>query len=192
MVILLPRLLETINGWSGGCTCNVKMHADRDYRGFIKVIQRSYLQPARDLFPVPEGPQDYTFPAPLSNSHSPTTSKPKPLSLMANTLVGLITTVFTPPASCLEVITLGADQDYFQESFSLFIGNFNGQYRDKNYLSAAKGCYPTPTSAIDYWANYYYSPAYCPTGYLPACRYTAGDPPLATSVTASLCCASYV
>ncbi|KAF2800598.1 hypothetical protein K505DRAFT_370153 [Melanomma pulvis-pyrius CBS 109.77] len=109
---------------------------------------------------------------------------------MANTLVGPITTVFTPPASCLQVITLGADQDYFQESSSLFIGNFNGQYRDKNYLSAAKDCYPTPTSAIDYWANYYYSPAYCPTGYLPACSYTAGDPPLATHVTASLCCAS--
>lgn len=59
-------------------------------------------------------------------------------------------------------------------------------------MTAAINCYPTPTTSINYYENYYYSPAYCPSGYLLACPYTAGSPLLSSTITASLCCPSYI
>ncbi|KAF2184891.1 hypothetical protein K469DRAFT_750732 [Zopfia rhizophila CBS 207.26] len=107
---------------------------------------------------------------------------------MSSTLIGSVPTLFTPPSSCLNVITSGADPNIYVSSTSLFIGNFNGLYTGDNYLKAASDCYPTSTTGINFWDNYYWSPAYCPQGHTPACSYTAGK--FGDSITASLCCPS--
>ncbi|KAF2661665.1 hypothetical protein K491DRAFT_710510 [Lophiostoma macrostomum CBS 122681] len=109
---------------------------------------------------------------------------------MTNLLMGPVPTQFDPPTTCLQVTTSGSDPKIFSESYSLFIGNFNAYYKQGNWRPQATSCYPSATTSIDFWQNYYYSPAFCPTGYNAVCAYTAGDGTynLPSTVTASVCC----
>ncbi|KAF2463513.1 uncharacterized protein BDR25DRAFT_347165 [Lindgomyces ingoldianus] len=90
------------------------------------------------------------------------------IAAMSSTLIGPVPTLFIPPFSCLNVITSGADPNIYASSTSLFIGNFNGFYKGNNYLKAASDCYPSSTTGLNFWGNYYWSPAYCPQGHTPA------------------------
>jgi hypothetical protein len=95
--------------------------------------------------------------------------------------VGSVTTIFTPPPTCLAVITSVVDTSVYASGYSAFVGNFGG-----NYLSVATSCYPSTTVSINFWDNYYWSPGICPSGYTPACSFIGGD--FGPGVTASLCC----
>lgn len=95
---------------------------------------------------------------------------------------GPLTTIFTPPTTCLDVITSGLSP--YSPGYSLFIGHFGP------YYSPALTCSPTATALINYYTdNYYWSPGYCPSGYTTACSYTPVN--LGPKVTASLCCPMY-
>jgi hypothetical protein len=107
-----------------------------------------------------------------------------------NTNVGPVTTLFTPPASCYSVTTTGADSNIFPDGLSVFIGNFNGNVKGNNYIKAAKSCYPSGKQEVNFFQNYYWSPAYCPVGHTPACSMTVMG--FESPTTASLCCPKYV
>lgn len=97
------------------------------------------------------------------------------------TNVGPLTTVFTPPAACFTIQTSGSVPDY-SAGQSLFIGHFG------HYDLPTKTCSPPATTSIDYYGEYYYSPAYCPSGYTTACAYSGTIFPADAQVTSSLCC----
>jgi len=102
------------------------------------------------------------------------------ITMALNLNLGPLTTIFTPPASCLDVVTSGAGPP-FSSTYSLFVGHFGP------YEIAQKICYPEGAATINFaYTNYYYSPGYCPSGYSTACAFTAAS--FAASVTASLCC----
>ncbi|KAH7119044.1 hypothetical protein B0J11DRAFT_83403 [Dendryphion nanum] len=107
---------------------------------------------------------------------------------MSDLHLGPLTTLFTPPSSCLNIITSVAVPGIYNAGISLFLGNLNGAYTQSPiYLSAATSCYPIPTTAINFWSNYYYSPAYCPLGWTAACTFPQSTD-VAKTRTASLCC----
>ena len=99
---------------------------------------------------------------------------------MAATNVGPLTTIFTPPASCLSTVT-SAMGSVSASDYSMFIGHWGG------YAPGSR-CYPASTVPIPFLSNYYYSPGICPSGYSAACPWTGTELP--ASVTASLCCPS--
>jgi hypothetical protein len=89
---------------------------------------------------------------------------------------GPLTTIFTPPPSCTDIVTSAGG--------SLYIGH----WADHN----ADSCYPSSTNWFDYGAgHYYWSPGVCPEGFTTACHFT--DVKFAnTAISASVCCPQYV
>ena|ERR1700753_2403384 len=98
--------------------------------------------------------------------------------------VGPLTTIFTPPASCTSVVTLGFSPEYGDE-VSLFIGHW------ASYTPASAACYPQSATPFDFWTQeYYWSPGICPEGFTTACNY--GVVTHGPDTSASLCCPSLV
>ncbi|KAI9745287.1 MAG: hypothetical protein M1818_001567 [Claussenomyces sp. TS43310] len=98
---------------------------------------------------------------------------------------GPLTTVFTPPSSCLSQLTLTVDENYITTIFQGHDG----------WGDAA--CYPptrTGTPNWEGWGAYYYSPGICPEGYVTACTQTTSQAglnfSLPTSTHAAICCPS--
>lgn len=96
---------------------------------------------------------------------------------MDSGFVGPLTTTFTPPSTCLSIITSTTSRP----SYSLFIGHW--ALGDLN-------CYPSVTSSIDFWSDYVWSPGICPSGYSTACTYDPSAISFDPAATASLCCPS--
>jgi hypothetical protein len=77
-----------------------------------------------------------------------------------STNLGPVTTIFTPPSSCLATTTAAYDDPYY--------------FAWINYFGIAGGgesCYPggSPSGAAQTngaWDNFYYSPAVCPSGWM--------------------------
>ncbi|KAF2801510.1 uncharacterized protein BDZ99DRAFT_370450, partial [Mytilinidion resinicola] len=120
---------------------------------------------------------------------------------------GPITTLFVPPASCVQTLTLA----YPNGDYGMQYG-----YGGRSYIDLA--CYPSASSlakelgtSVDLtsyftgtsadWASYYYSPAICPYGYYTAKTFSTTiddpyDPPgsnviaIGSETTAALCCPS--
>jgi len=96
---------------------------------------------------------------------------------------GPLTTIFNPPASCLNTFTSAAGA-VSTTSYSLFMGHWGA------YNPAVSACYPRSVSNFQFAGDYYWSPGVCPQGYTTACTFTVSG--LASTATASLCCPSYV
>lgn len=81
-----------------------------------------------------------------------------------------VTTIFTPPSVC---------GDYVDE---------NMWFYSKSELNL-ESCFPGEYEELSS-ADWYYSPAICPSGYAPACTVTELDldPPFLEGETAILCC----
>jgi len=104
--------------------------------------------------------------------------------------LGPLTTVFTPPSTCLETTTCDAPCNQ--------VAGFEvGAFWDD-----VSACYPTGTKSLDlHTLPYYWSPGICPSGWAPYQSIGTGVPVtvsgydtgmLPSSVTAWLCCPSYV
>ncbi|KUJ21984.1 uncharacterized protein LY89DRAFT_778329 [Mollisia scopiformis] len=96
---------------------------------------------------------------------------------------GPVTTTFTPPNSCLSILTLNSNMYFGYGGPSYYFDH---------------DCYPSSTAnaVSSGWSLYYYSPAQCPLGWVQATRmtesYGAQDTFLSigASTTAVLCCPS--
>jgi hypothetical protein len=63
--------------------------------------------------------------------------------MAVNLNVGPLTTVFTPPSSCLNVVTSAASSP-FSSGYSLFVAHFGP------YEVAQESCYPAGAGTIDF------------------------------------------
>ncbi|KAF2645949.1 hypothetical protein P280DRAFT_465689 [Massarina eburnea CBS 473.64] len=102
---------------------------------------------------------------------------------------GPITTAFSPPASCLDTMTMYGRG-------TLYFGHFYGPFIDT-------ACYPAGANTqkltdATSWDTYYYSPAICPYGWTTATTFSAAYPGnnattwirLGPGTTAGVCCPS--
>lgn len=96
------------------------------------------------------------------------------IDIIMTTNLGPLTTIFTPPASCLSTITSASLAGFFVGHFSA--GNEN--------------CYPPSTTTNYFATSYFYSPGICPSGYSAACTWPSSA--FSAATTASLCCPMYV
>ncbi|KAE8446807.1 hypothetical protein EG329_011584 [Mollisiaceae sp. DMI_Dod_QoI] len=109
---------------------------------------------------------------------------------------GPLTTIFTPPASCLTETTVVsfpttalANRTSTFTTTKIFINHFS--WGDGN-------CYPSTIATFDgstRWGNgYYYSPGICPTGWASACQISTNALGFPTSISsqtsAVMCCPS--
>ena len=90
---------------------------------------------------------------------------------------GPITTIFTPPSTCLATTTLLTDT-----------------YLLNHWLSGDPNCYPSATEAesiwYSNWGGYYYSPAVCPSGWttMTSLSTISAGPSLGDGTSGYLCC----
>jgi hypothetical protein len=105
----------------------------------------------------------------------PNTKLPTALERRATTTVLPLTTVFTPPASCLNA-------PFTLESSSSGVAGFSTAWRDWGETSSQ--CYPHSFSSLQFtWG--WYSPGVCPSGYAIA---QTSIPSTAIKTTQAWCC----
>ncbi|KAF1948876.1 hypothetical protein CC80DRAFT_597912 [Byssothecium circinans] len=97
---------------------------------------------------------------------------------------GPITSIFSPPVSCLETLTTNT------QSSMLYFGHYHASYYDA-------ACYPPQNkNAIPWFNMYYYSPAICPQPWTIATFFTTSSPgaystqwiSIGSGTTVALCC----
>ncbi len=101
---------------------------------------------------------------------------------------GPLTTIYTPPATCLAITT-----GLFQTSSD---GGGDYVYFQNHYIVGDTACYPPTIDSphgTEYWGNYYYSPGIsCPYGWYIATTqevsFAGVSTTLSSASTGALCC----